>query len=436
MSADHEIIAALSAVWRIPPPWPKNIFASPALKALSELYSERYGCGNTVLALHHALLSLGRPYRHPTPSRIPVPDLEAVASLLAQTYERKTTLRRYLCPLDLAEGLPALAFGNARIDRFEPKELEQLFDGPRLTRHHPNVPLESVRLAQFHWLVVEEEVAVDLTRTSLVSSIAWGRDIGSIDPHPGRMPAAVEKVLSFLLTAPWEDWSMMNDLDWRGFRAPWIYTVDEDLFAAPRRPPSPDSLTLEPWFIPDERGEDTELERPTVLHIDPSAAEALQKIFTPAAWSKWEFAQSSALFKTPVVHFLVRAFFAEDIDEFLAHLTTIEAAFGMESDYRPKLRPLPDPYPRLKATTRVAKRLGAAVGTPQAEQDYKDLFDLRSAYLHGRAGMLPISGRQRILARKLARRATVELTALAAQLTGSREDCLSSLLDTAMRQTP
>ncbi|WP_208451923.1 hypothetical protein [Burkholderia anthina] len=325
-----------------------------------------------------------------------------------------------------------MAFGTARIAQFTADELEQLFDYPRLARHFPTLSLESKRLAQFHWLIVEEEVTADSrpeTRALPFFSMDISRDFGEIEPHLGRFPKAVEDALFFLLLAPWEDWSTLNEVDWRGFRIPWIYTLDDDLFVAPSRPPSPDSLTLEPWIIQDNWGEEIELERPTVLPLASKAVTGLQWV-TDTAWTEWQSARTTPLFETPVVHFLVRAFLADGIDEFIAHLTVIEAALGLESDHRRGLRPKPDPHRSLSSSTeRVATRLGAALGDDKAVKDYKDLFDLRSAFIHGRAGVQRISTRQRVLARSLARRATCALVALASYSVLTREGCLSDLLD-------
>ena len=125
-------------------------------------------------------------------------------------------------------------------------------------------------MAQFRWLVVEEEVTLDPrpeARAAPFMYMTLDRDFGEADPHLGRFPPAVERALFFLLLAPWERWSMMQEVDWRGFRLPWIYTADDDLFIRPSPPPSADSLTLEPWIVQSEWGEDIELERPTVLPL-------------------------------------------------------------------------------------------------------------------------------------------------------------------------
>jgi hypothetical protein len=68
-------------------------------------------------------------------------------------------------------------------------------------------------------------------------------------------------------------------------------------------------------------------------HPDPSSPDETQIV---------ELAKQSVLFETPIVHFLVRAFLAEGVDEFLAHITTIEAALGLRADYQKRFRIAPD----------------------------------------------------------------------------------------------
>ena len=113
----------------------------------------------------------------------------------------------------------------------------------------------------------------------------------------------------------------------------------------------------------------------------------------------------------------------------MAHMTAIEAALGLEMDHKRKLRPKPDPHPKPSATERVAARIGAALTDATAVRDYKDLFELRSAFVHGRAGLQKISTPQRVLARNLARRVACALVALAGKSPRPRADVLADLLD-------
>lgn len=430
MAASPSMIAAVEALWRIPRPGPDNLLAAPSFVALSEVCQAEYGGGKPVFALSAALRSLGLPCHLPANGAGLSLDPVSAANAIDETYKRKTTLRRHLCPLDLADELPAMNFGSARVARFCADELTDLFDGLRLARNFHNQSFEARRLAQFHWLVVEEEIELDPgVRTSLFGHMTFDRDFGEIDPHLGRFPPAVESALFFLLLAPWERWSTMQEVDWRGFRIPWIHTVDDDLFVRPSPPPSADSLTLEPWIVQDNWGEDVELERPTALRLDDDAQSELA-LFTDSAWRELKTARASTLFETPVAHFLVRGFLADGMDEVMAHMTAIEAAVGLEMDHKKWLRPKPDPHKKVSsATERVAARVAAVLKDGASVQAYKDLFELRSTFVHGRAGLQKVSTAQRVMARSLARGVARGLVNVALQGARPRTDALSDLLD-------
>jgi hypothetical protein len=432
MAASPSMIAAVEALWRVPRPGPDNLLAAASFVALSEVCQAEYGGGKPVFALSTALRSLGLPCHLPANSAGLSLDPMSAANAIDETYKRKTTLRRHLCPLDLADELPVMTFGSACVAQFSADELTNLFDAPRLARNFHNQPFEAKRLAQFHWLVVEEEIELDPrpeARTAPFMFMTFDRDFGEIDPHLGRFPPVVEAALFFLLLAPWERWSTMQEVDWRGFRVPWIHTVDDDLFIRPSPPPSADSLTLEPWIVQDNWGEDVELERPTALRLDDDAQSGLA-LFTDSAWRELEIARASALFETPVAHFLVRGFLADGMDEVMAHMTAIEAAVGLEMDHKKWLRPKPDPHRMVSsATERVAARVAAVLNDRASVQAYKDLFELRSTFVHGRAGLQKVSTAQRVMARSLARGVARGLVDVALKEAQPRTDALSDLLD-------
>jgi hypothetical protein len=430
MAASPSMSSAIEALWRIPRPGPDNLLAAPAFVALSEVCQADYGGGKPTFALSTALRSLGLPC-HLSADRASLSlDPVTAADAIDATYRRKTTLLRHMCPLDLADDLPALNFGNARVAKFSADELAELFDSTRLARNFHSQPFEAQRLAQFHWLVVEEEIEPDLrSRTSMFGHLAFDRDFGEIDPHVGRFPSAVEAALFFLLLAPWEHWSTMQEVDWRGFRVPWIHTIGDDLFVRPSPPPSADSLTLEPWIVQDNWGEEIELERPTALRLYDEAQSGLA-LFTDSAWRQLESARSSSLFETPIAHFLVRAFLADGMDEVMAHMTAIEAAVGLEMDHKKSLRPKPDPHKKVSsATERVSARVAAVLNDRASVQAYEDLFELRSTFVHGRAGLQKVSTAQRVMARGLARGVARGLVDVALNGSRSREDALGDLLD-------
>lgn len=428
---DQKLVDTVAALWRIPAPGPDNLLSAPEFIALADLCHTKYGGGNARFALHNAVQSLGIPCGQLQSSKYGEMAPEAAAVEIDSAYRRKTTLRRHLCPLDLSDDLPPLAFGSARVAQFGADELEKLFDAPRMARTFPRIPVEAKRLAQFQWLVVEETIQVDPrpeARAAPVLFMDLRRDLGEIDPHLGRFPAAVERALFFLLLAPWEDWSTMIEVDWRGFRTPWIHTIDDDIFVRPPRPPNPESLTLEPWFVEDAWGNELELERPTSYPLSDTAATELAEI-NDGAWRSLEQARTTPLLDAPIEHFLVRAFLSSGIDEVMAHMTAVEAAVGLESDYKPSVRPRPDAHKGLSPSDRVAWRVAGALNDKGAAQTYKDLFKVRSAFVHGRSGLQTISSNQRVSARRLARCLALSLVRMGKSDTRPRETILGDLLD-------
>jgi len=434
MAVSQEFIGAIDTLWNIPAPGPDNIYSDPAFIALMGVCSERYGLPKNPFglsfALGNALRSLGAPCLQPSTAPGGRPTMREVADKLDHAFTRKTIKRRYLCPLDCADDLPALAFGNAYVQQFAARELEEIFDERRLMRHFQRWRLDSLKLSEFFWLVVEEEVQVEEPPGARVTPFFYqrfDRDLGEIDPHQSRFPRPVEEVLFFLILGPWESWSVMNEVDWRGFRVRWVYTLDEDLFIAPSKPPSADSLSWEPHIYDSGWGEVVEDERRIVYELTDNANHEVRGLDN-AYWQKLADARATPLFETPVEHFLVRAFLSDGIDEFMAHLTVIDAAFGLHKDYDKKNRSTDDPLRNAGATKRVAARLAAALNEPGATEAYNDLFNLRSAFIHGRSGVDKISTEKRVLARSLARKAAVALVSLSSSPDPSRESVLRALL--------
>lgn len=244
MDLNSEIVDALTDLWKLQAPVPGGLWKEPAFDELRKACAAKYQQGKVTLgltfALDHALKSLGLPCLSPTSRQANPPDPIQAVSVFEAAFTQKTIRRRYLCPLDLVEHIPPMTFGDARVTRFTVAELDDLFDRPRLAHYYPNLNLDLEGFSQFYWLVVEEAVPVaegagDRAIPSL--SMMMSRDLGAIDPHKSRFPLAVEKALFYMLLAPWEEWSMMTEVDWRGFRIPWVYQLDDDLFVAPSTPP-------------------------------------------------------------------------------------------------------------------------------------------------------------------------------------------------------
>ncbi|MEX5571524.1 hypothetical protein Q1J52_01150 [Pseudomonas lijiangensis] len=218
----------------------------------------------------------------------------------------------------------------------------------------------------------------------------------------------------------------MNEVDWRGFRVPWVYTRNDDLFVPPAPPPDADTLAWQPDIYTNEYGERVETERPVEFRLTDSAKGMMSQL-GETRWSTFQTALNSDLLKPPIMHFLVRAFLSDGIDEFMAHMTTIEAALGLHADHDRKARSLH--HPGWWATRRVGARVASILNDASAAGLYTELFDLRSAFIHGRESMEKISTLKRVEARRLAAAIAAAIVHCASQATQPRESFLRELLD-------
>lgn len=427
------MLTALTDLWRLRPPGPDNVLAHPAFERLREACRDGYpNAGNKgpAFALSTALRALGLPcHLQKDMAHLALPVEEAAKGLDAALHATQAR-RIHLAPLDLAADLPPLVFGSAAVRRLTAVELRALVDERRLKRHYQRQDFDAERFSEFHWLIVEETVALEQepeARAVPVLFMDLSQDLGRIEPHKGRFPVALEEALFFLLLAPWERWSTMAEVDWRGFRVPWVYTVDSDIFVRPNAPPSPDTLSWEDRIYDDGYGGTYEEERPVELRLEDVAATELP-VWDQSRWTIVEQAKQSVLFETPITHFLVRAFLADGVDEFLAHITTIESALGLRADHQKSFRVAPDRHKGMRATNRMRGRVAGLLGDRRYADQYERLFNVRSAFLHGRA-MTDISTEERVMVRSLARE-VVEALILATQTPIlTRENFLDGLLD-------
>jgi hypothetical protein len=390
------IQAALEALYKLPPGQRVDISNRPAfaqLKVACEAAFPNSGKGiGLSFALGNALKALGLS-QAPRGQAAGAFSAADVALQLKQAFEARSTRRIHLCPLDgAADDLPELRFGPAVVRSLSQSELCRLVGGDRLTRAHPNTAFDAKRFSEFKWLVVEEKSPVDRepgSRAVPFLSFKLNEDFGRIEPHKGRFPKAVEDALFFLLLARWEEWTHPEYPDWRAFNAPWVYTFDEDLFVRPAAPPSPDSLSWGWKSFTDRYGDLVEIKCPTTIDLSEET-DVISSVCNRLDWSTVADARESVLFETPITHFFVRAFLSKGIDEFLAHVVTIEAALGAKADSQGA------------ATRRVAARVSALLGSNDFGAQYRKLFKIRSNYLHGRS-VTAISSTDRVLARTLAR---------------------------------
>ncbi len=435
-----ELQLALQALWKAGPLHWDKLYAMPEFEAVKTICVRRFGLRDDRLgvqsALGDALQAAGAPFLISREGGVWNDDLADAAKTIDHAFRQTQATVRYICPLNLADDLPSLSFGNAEIRRFTVTELRDLFQEARLKHYTWINAVNWDKYAEFQWLVVTDVLLLPENpgeRSIPILYQRFDKDFGAIDPHEPQFPAALDAVIFFLAAAPWQDWVSWTDFDWHPFKIPWHYTTSTDLLDRPRQPQSHDTLAWEPYIFPDNDGQEVEIERPIVHPLAQS--EDIASTFTEAAWSMCQRARTSPVFAPPVAHFLIKGFMGDGIEEFLAHITTIEASLGAGSDHVMKGRK-GQRHEKLRATARVAARVAGLLGKAAAEDDFKVLFKIRSEYLHG-AWTGPIPSEKRVLARQMAQRVVGRLIAHGASSDGGipREQFLSNMLDAGSPNT-
>lgn len=431
-SAVTDLERAIDRLWAGVRLW-SGLYSAPAFVALRETCERRYpGAGgpqylNYTLSQAVSALGFRTDDQAPDGVRRVTPAQAAVA--LDAAFRQTTARRTHLAPLDYAGELPSMGFGRARIRRFAAGELDDFIRSHAPMRYAPAGKFETERLAQFTWLVVEEDIALAAevgARSLPMLFEGWASDLGRIQPHKQRFPAVVEDALFALLTLPWEAVVEAREADWRPFGVPWVISLDDDLFAGATTIPSADTLSWGIRALTDHEGETVEVLEPLTTEIE--AGQEGRITLDEDRWRRIGRARASPLFHPPIAHFIVRGLLAEGIDEFLAHIVSLEAGLGSEADHknRKKLADGSNPGPN----QRVGIRLANLLGDPFALWNYLHLFGMRNAYVHGRP-MPDVPRPARLEARALARAALWRLIEIASGDEGppERDAFLAALLE-------
>ena len=152
--------AVLAPLWRIPSSQARGILQHVAFKWLERHCHATYpnfGKGfSRSFALLHALRAVGLPCEQPP--GLPAVDVAAAARQFVDAMQAPSVTHRYLAPLHLADELPSMHFGNARVTRFTPDDLREVMEFDQLARQGHAPAFDIGLLSQLQWLVVEHTV--------------------------------------------------------------------------------------------------------------------------------------------------------------------------------------------------------------------------------------------------------------------------------------
>lgn len=238
-------------------------------------------------------------------------------------------------------------------------------DGLRRFGHSYEFPTE--RLDDRYWLVVNvQEKAGEIWKRT------WRRflyePIGAFGTTPmfkPIFPKEIEEAIFVLLLSLQKG---PNDITWNSFTVPWAYSFTDDPFAKPSPSPNPSELS---WDIVGDPGEEFEVaNKSEEFDLTDESFQGVRQ-----RWDKLQTVlantnDENSSFHPLTLHFFVKAFTEEGIDEIIANISCFEATLR-----------LPDEFSKEKSI----KRYERLVKDEDCHQWLRNAYILRNRYLHSLA---------------------------------------------------
>ena len=288
-----------------------------------------------------------------------------------------------LAPLEYVEfeSVDPLEFGSFRLKRYSKAELSAITENDTRELFYADSTLDIGLLSQYWWLVAHCKTEACYPGPSFTIPRV---DI-SVERHFSRFPPTIERILQTLVLHDWDKNALVNRGDirryiveknkrrWFGFSLPFIIRCGGSLFRPPNQAPDISPLSLEPVFNDDhvEIGKrprcDIFFNQAETISFSDELGEIEKRLNTIRDHGdRWKFIDVG-------VKYLVKAFYANELDQFLWHMVAIDALLG---EREPGL------------TNVLAQRTGSLLGSSKAERkkisrSFRKLYALRSDVVHG-----------------------------------------------------
>lgn len=286
----------------------------------------------------------------------------------------------YLSPLEYVEfSEKSMDFGRFQIKRFAKERLDSLLGNNVSEIFYPWAVVDSTQLRDYWFIYVRE--TVQAPKVGIFQLPLWGRVGVRYTPFPKALAPVVQLLALFEWQADYWRGSARNETapqaseeGWQGFNVPFVLRVHDNLYESPVPCPSFAMLSKEPEFDP-YTGEEIG-ERPEVhIHLDEQETDSFKAFVRHSgdilaklslAGDRWHFFEIA-------LGTLTKAFFADNLDQLLWHITALEALLGERGD---------------ELTEKLARRLAAMLGKTEREKKdlkrrFKQLYAFRSDLVHG-----------------------------------------------------
>ena len=314
-----------------------------------------------------------------------------------------------LAPLEFVEFSAdgPFEFGTFRVMKFSQQELKTILENDTREIFWSDSTLDTRLLSKYWWLVVSEKSEPDYAGQLFDIDISefLGRPV---ERRYGNFPPGVERALKALVLYDWDSdsfsYSKPRDIGrylldkendgWFGFNLPFVLRSGGSLYCPPPRAPDISRLSLEPVIDPD--GVEYGVHPIRFIYPDSSSffrtvtefESQLNKVRDQT--DRWQFIDVA-------VGYLVKAFFSDELDQLLWHITAIEALLGERKG---------------GLTETLAKRCGLVLSSSKEDRkkikrSFRNLYDIRSNIVHGNTNQPQTREGHLAIARNIARDAAV-----------------------------
>ena len=327
-----------------------------------------------------------------------------------KAFRRRCVQTTYLAPLEFVNFLKLeLKFSGFDIRKFDRKELDAIVgnDVNRVFYPYAVFDKDALDALQEYWFIVvkTEEKPRRLGKLPITKAM-----LGFVSPEYTRFPRAIERVLERLVLFDWveepQEVGKPQNKHWPyglpfGFNIPFVIRLDDNDLKGPES--APDCSTLESYGIKhvDPHTEEEYKGHFIVFNLNESRVVAFEECIQRAdeclGHLRLETDDTHWPFLKVAIGNLVKAFSTEELEQLLWHITALEALLGERGP---------------GVTASLARRSAAILGETEKERKewkkkFDDLYDLRSALVHGRQFTKDVHRKQLFEARMMVLRVTI-----------------------------
>ena len=320
-----------------------------------------------------------------------------------KAFQRRFAHTTYLAPMEFAQfPKPELKFPGFEIRRFERKELDRLLGNEVNRFFYPYAVVDTAVLQEYWFIVVKAEREVRrlgyLYYSAADVAAAEGRVLLKYTGFPPEIERALERLVLYDWIGDPQDPLTYHDRNgYRfGFNIPFVLLVDHNDLGRPSIAPDCSKLMTTPC------GDEGEYEIPIVFFNlnDTRVArflECIQHADECLGHLKLETNDTHWPFLKVAIDNLIKAFFTDGLEQLLWHIKALEVLLG-------------EPGPGLTAS--LARRSAAILSKTEKERKecqkkFRELYDLRSAFVHGRQFKEEVHRKQLLEARMMVLRVSI-----------------------------